>query len=194
MFDMFSVNYIFGWFLGLLPTWLPWAIIGFGIALFLLVHLFSGLVPFLYRSVIMCSCIVLIGLGAWVEGRQNILSEGAKEIEKVVVQEKLITKVVVQKYTEKVKQVEVIHDQIAEQIDTKDDHMCDVPESFVRLHDSAAQNTVSGSTSRTDGASSGIALSTVERTVADNYELYHKVAEELSALQEWVTKQKELNP
>jgi hypothetical protein len=142
----------------------------------------------------MCSCIVLIGLGAWVEGRQNILSEGAKEIEKVVVQEKIITKVVVQKYTEKVKEIEVVHDQIAEQINTKDDHMCNVPESFVRLHDGAAKNTVSESSSGTDGASSGVALSTVEHTIAENYKLYHKVAEELSALQEWVTKQKELNP
>jgi hypothetical protein len=194
MFDMFSVDYIFGWFLGLLPTWLPWAIIGFGIVLFLLVQLFGKLVPLLYRCIIMCSCIVLIGLGSWAEGRQNILSEGAKEVEKVVVQEKIITKVVVQKYTEKVKEIEVVHDQIAEQINTKDDHMCNVPESFVRLHDGAAKNTVSESSSGTDGASSGVALSTVEHTIAENYKLYHKVAEELSALQEWVTKQKELNP
>ena len=194
MFDMFSVDYIFGWFLGVLPTWLPWAIIGFGIALFLLVHLFSKLVPFLYRSIIMVLCITLIGVGSWVEGRQNILSEGAKEIEKIVVQEKIITKVVVQKYEQQVKQIEVIHDQIAEQINTKDDHMCDVPESFVRLHDSAAQNTVPGPTSGTDGASSGIALSAVEHTITDNYEICHKVTEQLSALQEWVTKQKELNP
>jgi len=194
MFDMFSVDYIFGWFLGLLPTWLPWAIIGFGIVLFLLVQLFGKLVPLLYRCIIMCSCIVLIGLGSWAEGRQNILSEGAKEVEKVVVKEKIITKVVVQKYTEKVKEIEVVHDQIAEQINTKDDHMCDVPESFVRLHDSAAKNTISESSSATDGASSGVALSTVENTIIDNYELYHKVAEELSALQEWVSKQKELNP
>jgi len=191
---MFSVDYIFGWFLGLLPTWLPWAIIGFGIVLFLLVQLFGKLVPLLYRCIIMCSCIVLIGLGSWAEGRQNILSEGAKEVEKVVVKEKIITKVVVKKYTEKVKEIEVVHDQIAEQINTKDDHMCDVPESFVRLHDSAAKNTISESSSATDGASSGVALSTVENTIIDNYELYHKVAEELSALQEWVSKQKELNP
>jgi hypothetical protein len=194
MFDMFSVDYIFGWFLGLLPTWLPWAIIGFGIVLFLLVQLFGKLVPLLYRCIIMCSCIVLIGLGSWAEGRQNILSEGAKEVEKVVVKEKIITKVVVQKYTEKVKEIEVVHDQIAEQINTKDDHMCDVPESFVWLHDSAAKNTISESSSATDGASSGVALSTVENTIIDNYGLYHKVAEELSALQEWVSKQKELNP
>jgi hypothetical protein len=194
MFDMFSVDYIFGWFLGLLPTWLPWAIIGFGIVLFLLVQLFGKLVPLLYRCIIMCSCIVLIGLGSWAEGRQNILSEGAKEVEKVVVKEKIITKVVVKKYTEKVKEIEVVHDQIAEQINTKDDHMCDVPESFVRLHDSAAKNTISESSSATDGASSGVALSTVENTIIDNYGLYHKVAEELSALQEWVSKQKELNP
>jgi len=62
------------------------------------------------------------------------------------------------------------------------------------VHDSAAKNTVPGPSTGTDGAASGIALSEVERTINDNYTTYNKVAEQLKLLQEWVTKQKEINP
>ena len=194
MFDMFSPEYVINYALGLLPTWVPWAIAGSGIALFLLSHIFNKLIPLLYRFVITILCFILVGLGFWLQGRQDILIEGKHEVEKIVTEQKVITKVVVQKFIEKQKEIEVVHDKIAAEINTKDDHMCDVPESFVRVHDSAAQNTVPGPANGIDGTSSGIALSQVEHTIADNYELYHKVAEQLKSLQEWVTKQKELNP
>ena len=72
--------------------------------------------------------------------------------------------------------------------------MCDIPQSFVRLHDAAAENTVPDPTTRVDGASSGIALSEAERTIIDNYAIYHKVADQLKALQEWVSEEKKANP
>jgi len=194
MFNMFSPDYIINWFLGLLPTWVPWAIIGFGVALFLLSSILHRLLPLLYRLGITILCLILIGFGGWIEGRQNILSEGAKEVEKVVVKQKVITKYIVKKYTEKIQKIEANHDAIAQTITTKDDNMCTVPESFVRVHDSAAKNTVPGPSTGTDGAASGIALSEVERTINDNYTTYNKVAEQLKLLQEWVTKQKEINP
>jgi len=194
MFGMFSPDFIINWFLGLLPTWVPWAIIGFGVALFLLAGILHRLIPLLYRLGITLLCLVLIGFGGWIEGRQNILSEGAKEVEKVVVKQKVITKYIVKKYTEKIQKIEANHDAIAQTITTKDDNMCTVPESFVRVHDSAAKNTVPGPSTGTDGAASGIALSEVERTINDNYTTYNKVAEQLKLLQEWVTKQKEINP
>jgi len=194
MFNMFSPDYIINWFLGLLPTWVPWAIIGFGVALFLLSSILHRLLPLLYRLGITILCLILIGFGGWIEGRQNILIQGAKEVEKVVVQQKVITKVIVKKYKENIQKIEVVHDKIAQTITTKDDNMCTVPESFVRLHDSSATNTISGSAGGTDGTASGIALSEVERTINDNYTTYNKVAEQLKLLQEWVTKQKELNP
>jgi hypothetical protein len=194
MFDMFSPEYIINYALGLIPTWVPWAISGFGFALFVLVHIFNKLIPLLYRFVITVVCFAIFGLGFWLEGRQNILIEGQHEVEKIVEKQVVITKVVVQKFKEQVKKDEVIHDQIISQVNTKDDHMCDVPESFVRLHDSAAENSVPGSTTGIDGASSGIALSEVEKTIIDNYYTYHIVADQLKALQEWVTKEKEANP
>jgi len=194
MFDMLSVDYVVNWFLGLIPSWVPWAVIGFGGALFLLSHIFNKLIPLLYKFVITIFCFVLVGFGAWMEGRQNILLEGKHEIEKIVTQQQVVTKIVVQKFIEKEKQIEVVHDKISEEINTNDDHMCIVPESFVWVHNSAATDTVPGPATGIDGTPSGIALSEVEHTIVDNYTLYHKVAEQLTALQEWVSKQKEINP
>ena len=194
MFNMFSPDFIINWFLGLLPTWVPWAIIGVGIALFLLASILHRLIPMLYRLLITVVCLTLIGLGGWIEGRQNILIQGAKEIERVVVQQKVITKYIVKKYKENIQKIEVVHDTIAQTITTKDDNMCTIPESFVRVHDASAKNSISGSSDGIDGTPSGIALSEVERTINDNYTTYNKVAEQLKLLQEWVTKQKELNP
>jgi hypothetical protein len=128
------------------------------------------------------------------EGRQNILIEGKHEVEKVVEKQVLVTKVIVEKYKEQVKKNEEIHDQIQSQVTTKDDNMCNVPESFVRLHDSAAKNTVPGPSEGTDGTASGIALSEVERTIIDNYSTYNKLADQLRALQEWVSEEKKANP
>jgi len=44
------------------------------------------------------------------------------------------------------------------------------------------------------GTSSGIALSEVERTVADNYELYHELADKMTGIQMWLKEQKRINP
>jgi hypothetical protein len=72
--------------------------------------------------------------------------------------------------------------------------MCTLPESFVRLHDSAVQGTVPNTSSGIDGTASGIALSEAERVIIENYGQYQQVAEQLRALQEWVIEQKKLNP
>ena len=194
MFAMFSPDYVINYALGLLPTWVPWAVAGFGFALFILVHMLGKLIPLIYRFIVTIVCFCIFGLGFWLEGRQNILIEGKHEVEKVVEKQVLVTKVVVEKYKEQVKKDEEVHEQIISQINDKDDHMCSVPESFVRLHDSAAKNTVPGPSTGTDGAASGIALSEVERTIADNYSAYNKLADQLRSLQEWVTEEKKANP
>ncbi|WP_236183713.1 hypothetical protein [Pseudomonas protegens] len=67
------------------------------------------------------------------------------------------------------------------------DRACVVPDGFVRVHDAGAANLpVAGGPSVTDGAASGLALSTVAASVVDNYSECHANAEQLKALQRWV--------
>lgn len=66
------------------------------------------------------------------------------------------------------------------------DASCVVPNGFVRVHDAGAANVpVSGGPRLTDDGPSGIALSTVAETVADNYTNCRANAEQLSKLQKW---------
>jgi hypothetical protein len=44
------------------------------------------------------------------------------------------------------------------------------------------------------GSDSGIALSEVERTIADNYELYHELSDKMKGVQMWLKEQKRINP
>ncbi|ERO61987.1 hypothetical protein [Pseudomonas piscis] len=67
------------------------------------------------------------------------------------------------------------------------DSACVVPAGFVRVHDAGAHNLpVAGGPRGTDGAASGLALSTVAASVVDNYNQCHANAEQLKALQQWV--------
>jgi len=58
------------------------------------------------------------------------------------------------------------------------------------LHDSASRNEVPDSSGVTNEAASGVKLSGVAETITENYTTYHKVAEQLRSLQEWVKEQK----
>jgi hypothetical protein len=68
-----------------------------------------------------------------------------------------------------------------------DDAACTVPLGFVRLHDAAAASaTLPDSAGAADARPSGLALSAVAGTVADNYTTCHATAAQLTALQDWV--------
>jgi len=187
---MFSLN----WLLGLLPTWLPWAVIGVGVVLFILETIFSKLIPFIYKLPIKLLAIIFFAAGFYLDGRQDVLISAKAEVEKIVTEQKVVTQEVVKYIHDKVIQDRIVHDEIIKEITTKDDHMCDVPESFVRVHDAAAKSSVSGLSEGVVGTSSGIALSEVERTVADNYELYHELADKMTGIQMWLKEQKRINP
>ena len=72
------------------------------------------------------------------------------------------------------------------------DAKCDVPKSFVLLHDSAAKNEVPDTSKGVDGTTSGVNLSTVGETVSINYNNYHQLSERLKALQDWVAQQEKI--
>ena len=64
---------------------------------------------------------------------------------------------------------------------------CVINRGFVWLHDAAAANFFPIAAGVADAAPSGIALSAVAETVADNYGSCHENAEQLKALQAWVS-------
>jgi len=184
----------FDWLLSLIPIWFPWATIIFGFALFVFLLFVKFLIPAIYRLPALFLCVIIICVGGWLKGRQDILSDGQRVIEKIVEKQVVVTKTVVKKLIERQDVVREVHDTIIQKITTKDDIMCTVPESFVWLHDAAAQNTVPDPATRVDGTASGINLSEAEKVIVDNYEKYHLVSEQLKALQEWVSEQKKINP
>jgi hypothetical protein len=98
---------------------------------------------------------------------------------------------IVTEYVDRVQVVEKIGRTITKEVPVyvtaKADAACTVPAGFVRVHDAAAQGVpLSGSAGAADEAPSGIAISTVAATVADNYADCRANAEELRKLQEWV--------
>ena len=186
--------FLFNYFLELLPTWVPWTIIGVGAGLFIFEVFFNAIIPFIYRLPIRIIAIIIFGAGFYIDGRQDILINAKAEVEKTVTAQKIVTQEVVKYIHDKVIQDRVIHDQIVKEITAVDDHMCDVPESFVRVHNNAAQSSISGLPEGVAGTSSGIALSDVEKTIADNYGLYHELADKMTGIQMWLKEQKRINP
>jgi len=191
--QLFNLNF---WF-GLLPAWIPLVIMGTGICLIISSSLIKIFLPIQYRIVIIAvyfSGIILSLSGAYIKGRVDVLVDSKKEIEILQAKQEEITQKIVEHYIIQTQVIKETNEKILNQVNTKDDHMCTLPESFVRLHDSAAQGTVPDTSTGVDGTASGIALSEAERTIIENYGQYQQVAEQLKALQEWVAKQKELNP
>ena len=167
-------------------------VICFGVILFLIESICDSIIPFLYRLPIKILAIIAFSGGFYLEGKNSVLIPEQKVIEKIVEKQVVITNTVVKILHDKQKVTEDNHAKIDSQITTKDDHMCTIPNGFVRLSDNAATDTVPEPASGTDDAPSEVTLSQVERTVSDNYEQYNKVAEQLILLQLWVQEQKEL--
>lgn len=107
-----------------------------------------------------------------------------------------VTTKVVTKYVNKVEIVkekgDVIIKEVPKYITEVADGQCVIPNGFVLLHDSASRNEVPDSTRGVDAGASEVKLSGVATTVTENYTTYHKVAEQLKALQEWVREQQKI--
>ncbi len=103
---------------------------------------------------------------------------------------------VVTKYVTKIEVVKEKGDAIIKEVPiyvTKDaDSKCVIPNGFVLLHDSASRNEVPDSTRGVDAGASEVKLSGVATTVTENYTTYHKVAEQLRSLQEWIKEQQRI--
>lgn len=149
---------MFNWFLKLLPTWVPWAIIGSGIALFILLK-FIDFIPTLYRVPVKIIgtilSVVLFAGGFYLEGRQDVLVNAKSEIEKAVSDQKAITNSVSNDLNKKLTEAKSNNAKIIQYINTKDDGVCSLPSSFISVLNYAAKDTVPNTSSGTNGTSTG---------------------------------------
>ncbi len=80
---------------------------------------------------------------------------------------------------------QTIYVQVPTYVTPAADARCAVPAGFVRVHDAAARNVLSGAATAADEAPSGIALSAVAGTVTLNYTEFHAMREQCEGLQRW---------
>ena len=144
--------------------------------------------------------ILLAAFGIYLEGLttgagvlQSEIDEARQEVARLNEQSKQITEKVVIKYVTEQKQVKEKGEQIVKYITTNNDKQCTVYDSTVELLNSAAENRVPEPTRATTDTAAGVELSTVTKTVVENYNLYNQVALQLKSLQDWVKQQRENN-
>ncbi len=87
---------------------------------------------------------------------------------------------------------DVIVEKIPEYISKDANAKCDVPNGFVVLHNSAVKNEVPNTTREFNEKSSGVELSTVGKTVVENYTSCNETREQLRSLQDWIKEQEKL--
>lgn len=190
------------WMLDFLPFWIFHLIVLVGIGGILA----SGVIKFIpfisnYKLPIQVASVILLVFGVYMEGGvsnqekwEARVAEVKLEMAKKDAASSDATVKVVTKYITNVEVVkekgESIVKEIPKLITATADGQCVIPNGFVLLHDSASRNEVPDSSGVTNEAASGVKLSGVAETITENYTTYHKVAEQLRSLQEWVKEQK----
>lgn len=150
------------------------------------------------------SLTVVIAITAFFSGCQyNKSSHNTEEellkqkIAQLTQQSKQVTTQVETVYKDKIIYIDKIKTQVITQyvpqfISTQANDSCIIPNGFVRLHDSAADNQIPGTASTTDAAPSEVDLIATTKVITSNYYTCHATTEQLLALQDWITKQKQL--
>jgi len=192
------------WILEWLPVWIFHLVVVLGIAGIIASIVFK-FVPFIsqYTLPIQVISIIVLVFGVYMEGGisnqekwEAKVAEVKLEMAKKETASAEVTTKVITKYVTKIEVVKEKGNEIIKQVPvyiTKDaDAKCDVPTGFVVLHDSASRNEVPDSTRSIDAGTSEVKLSDVATTVTENYTTYHKVAEQLKSLQEWIKLQQSI--
>ena len=192
------------WILDFLPFWVFHLVLLVGVV-GLFVSFFVGSIPFINKYIIpvkVGSAFLLI-CGLYMEGgisnqerwEAKVADAKLEMAKKETASAEASTKVVT-KYVTKVEIVKEKGDAIIKEIPkfitANADGQCVIPNGFVLLHDSASRNEVPDSTRSVDEGASSVKLSGVATTVTENYTAYHKVAEQLKALQEWIKEQQSI--
>ena len=143
----------------------------------------------------------LLGLG-WVKGAGHVQARWDAAVQQQSLQTAALrerqaqaTVKVVTEYVARVRVVRERGDTIIKEVPiyvpVQADAACTINRGFVRLHDAAAAGELPEPARDADAPATGLALSAVAGTVAANYQTCHENAEQLRALQGWVT---ELTP
>jgi hypothetical protein len=152
--------------------------------------LYSGL------GMLLCLNSFAIGVSVNEETWQLKVKDMQVKIAQLEAQSSEVTTKVVTEYIEKVKIVEgkthVIIKKVPEYITKKSDAKCSINTGSIELLNSAAENKVPESTRTSHEDPTDVKLSTLVESVSGNYGTYYQVVEQLTALQDWIRKQKDL--
>ncbi|MGA4418658.1 hypothetical protein ACI2UY_00590 [Ralstonia nicotianae] len=144
---------------------------------------------------VLCVLAAVAGLGVWLAHSYDAAIDRADTAEKAAADLRTqlkgaqVSTVTVTQYVDRVQTIRLKGDTIIKEIPRyvpiQADASCVVPRGFVRLHDAAAAGAVPDpGAGDADAAPSGVALSAVAGTVADNYTDSHANSEQLTALQQ----------
>lgn len=162
-----------------------------------------GLIPTPYKYLAYGLLLLSLLTTVYIKGMSHVQDQWNRAIEKenlailkkVVLQEKITTKIVTE-YVDRVKVVkekgQTITKEIPVYVTSKNDSQCIINNGFIRLHDAAAKNTIPDPTGIINEAASTFKLSRVLGTVTGNYQICHENSEQLKSLQQWVREQSEL--
>lgn len=157
-----------------------------------------SVIPWPYRLVVLAVLgVALVGFG-WIKGASHVQAQWDAAIQQQALQTAAIrerqsqaTVKVVTQYVDRVRIVrekgETIIKEVPVYVPVQADAACTINRGFVRLHDAAAAGDLPEPARDADAAATGIALSAVAGTVAANYQTCHENAEQLTALQVWVS-------
>lgn len=157
-----------------------------------------SVIPWPYRLLVLAVLgVALVGFG-WIKGASHVQAQWDAAIQQQALQTAAIrerqsqaTVKVVTQYVDRVRIVrekgETIIKEVPVYVPVQADAACTINRGFVRLHDAAAAGDLPKPARDADAAATGIALSAVAGTVAANYQTCHENAEQLTALQVWVS-------
>lgn len=157
----------------------------------------TSLIPAPYRLLAWAALsLAMISFG-WVKGAAHVqgkwdsaIAKQSLHVANIRQRQAEATVQVVTKYVDRIKIVRetgaTIIKEVPVYVSAEADTACVLPRGFVRLHDAAAAGRLADLPGAADATPSGITLSTVAGTVADNYERCHENAEQLTALQAWI--------
>ena len=157
-----------------------------------------SVIPWPYRLLVLAVLgVALVGFG-WIKGASHVQAQWDAAIQQQALQTAAIrerqsqaTVKVVTQYVDRVRIVrekgETIIKEVPVYVPDQADAACTINRGFVRLHDAAAAGDLPEPARDADAAATGIALSAVAGTVAANYQTCHENAEQLTALQVWVS-------
>lgn len=157
-----------------------------------------SVIPWPYRLLALAVLgVALVGFG-WIKGASHVRAQWDAAIQQQALKTAAIrerqaqaTVKVITQYVDRIRVVrekgDTIFKEVPVYVPVQADAACSINRGFVRLHDAAVAGELPEPAGDADAAATGIALSAVAGTLAANYQTCHENAEQLRALQAWVS-------